>query len=223
MNKDHLTPVDHAVPDHVQNHVSIRSKLDQVITTLNDQNAACDQVSRASTKQPKSQSLKPGTDDFVLISTSVTLERCSSFCRCSCHLNVSTRTPQYVKDVLGHLFLGYMGTLSLGGNACNYPTCHQTARTSLRFSYAFPQWAIARAICITRSWRDLRGLGAAWTIRMPRLVRWGPIWSAIEHGDKIKILQMFKDGSASPFDINGTDGRSLLHVSVIACILEDLA
>jgi ankyrin repeat protein len=200
----------------------VQAKLDQVINSIQD-------LSRASAIQTdldvsksleysesalSNHSIATKNKDFVCINTALVSDRCSNICRCICHKQGQIKTPRALREIVGSLFYSYTGTPMFNRRQCDFPLCQRTRYGTIRLTYLFPWWAIARAICITGLWRDLSGVGASWAIRMPRLVDWGPIWSAIEHGDERSIFELFKERKASPFDIHGGDGRSLLHHAI---------
>lgn len=73
--------------------------------------------------------------------------RCDGCCECRCHSRQWLRTPQLLKNLFGIMFVGYSGLL-IPRPKCSETTCHKPTASSLRITYCFPQWFLAKAIYI---------------------------------------------------------------------------
>ncbi|KAF7510833.1 hypothetical protein GJ744_005933 [Endocarpon pusillum] len=214
-----------AAPDDIQ---LVHRKLDQILTTItNTSHEPSHPISAlvpANTLQGEiSDSQKAndanGTtknlDQYTLsITTSSIKAKCDRFCRCQCHTITSYRTPRWMKSFIGILYFGYSGTPLLNRRPCNYSQCRESGRPTTNFTYHFPRWAVSRVLSLTGRLDDLSGLGASWTIRIPRVIRPNAhIWWQISVGSIIQVQNSFAKGLASPFDVN-PEGDSLLNFAI---------
>lgn len=206
----------------------LHSKLDQILTTItNTSHEPSHPISAlvpANTVQGEiSDSQKAngasGTteklDNYTLsITTSSVKAKCDRFCRCQCHTITSYRTPRWMKSFIGFLYFGYSGTPLLNRRPCNYSQCRLSGRPTTNFTYHFPRWAVSRVLSLTGTLDDLSGLGASWTIRIPRVISDSAnIWWQIDVGSIIQVQNSFTKGLASPFDVDAKGG-SLLNVYI---------
>lgn len=219
------SPEAHRHSDNIQ---SVHSKLDQILITItNTSHEPSHPISAlvpANTLQGDiSDSQKAndanGTteelDQYTLsITTSSVKAKCDRFCRCQCHIITSYRTPRWMKSFIGSLYFGYSGTPILNRRPCNYSQCRQSGRPITNFTYHFPRWAVSRVLSLTGRLDDLSGLGASWTVRIPRVIPSNAnIWWQISYGSVIQVQNSFTKGLASPFDVDA-EGNSLLNVCI---------
>jgi len=159
-------------------------------------------------------------DSFSAIRLQVRRQnRCRGLCNCSCHSHMRMRTPTYLDDVFGVLFLGYSG-LPLLRLSCSANDCKSYASRSLELMYTFPKWVLQRAVylvaAITATSSPMIGL----TIRR-RIEYQGEnnIFQMAVVGNTEGVRELFSRRLASPNDLDILYGESALYVSRVAWIL----
>ena len=154
-------------------------------------------------------------DQYTLsITNSPVNTNCDRLCRCQCHTITSYRTPRWMKSFIEILYFGYFGTPLLNRRPCNNSSCRESGRLTITFTYHFPTWAASRVLSSTGRLDDLSGIGASWTIRIPRVIPPNAhIWWQICSGSTIQVQNSLMEGLASPFDVNA-EGDSLLNVCI---------
>ncbi len=206
----------------------VHTKLDQILTTITNTSHEPSHPITAlvpattlqgeifdSQKANDANGTPEKLDQYTLsITTSSVKAKCDRFCRCQCHTITSCRTPRWMKSFIGTLYFGYSGTPILNRRRCNYSQCRESGRPTTNFTYHFPRWAVSRVLSITGRLDDLSGLGASWTIRIPRVIPSDAnIWCQISLGSISQIQNCLTKGLASPFDVD-TGGDSLLNVCI---------
>ena len=138
---------------------------------------------------------------------------CHGQCYCSCHIRKRARTPASLENLMGNLFVGYTG-MPLSQRICNLPTCqHQQRGFSAQFTYYFPWWFVARALVATISIG--LAMGPEFTLRLPHVVpESSPIFQLARSGNVQGLAYLFNNGLASPYDIAGESGATVLHESI---------
>ncbi|KAF2870086.1 ankyrin repeat-containing domain protein [Massariosphaeria phaeospora] len=89
-----------------------------------------------------------------------------------CHVPYQGSSPRWLRGLIGSMFCTFTGTPVLNYRSCNVPQCgaKQGRPGSLRFQYFFPTWLLPVGIQVSGDWLDLSGLGASWTLKIPRFV-----------------------------------------------------
>jgi hypothetical protein len=151
-------------------------------------------------------------ENAIFVKTSFNTRRCGRFCGCQCHVRTQLCTPRPFSRIFGLLLYNYSGTFLPGSRPCNNPRCQSRGHGASQFTYLFPRWMISRAISIMSNYGDLSGIGASWTVRLPRVIPFGArIWTLVESGDLKGVQEEFAKNHASPFDVE-EHGWTLLHV-----------
>lgn len=137
--------------------------------------------------------------------------RCSEWCSCSCHKPYTMKTPESLHYLLGSLFVGYSGILGRR-RKCDERTCQRQSIPTVRFSYYFPTWFLARVFQITLAMSYDKG--PELVLNCPRVVPDdSPIIFQAVQGNLERIQYLFQKGLASPWDVALSNGRTALHVS----------
>jgi hypothetical protein len=178
--------------------------------------AESESTSRLSDSTPHTLSM-PVKADTVEIRTSCAGSRnrsCNKWCSCVCHKHNYLKLSTPLDYVLGSLFVGYSG-LPISTPACSEHSCLRRAIPSMELSYYFPRWFLARSIFMSLKVVPL--VGPELTLRTPRLIRWTSKEANLFHlamaGNIRGIQSMFSDGTATPFDVTLSSGKSALFVS----------
>ena len=137
--------------------------------------------------------------------------QCRGWCSCSCHLVNYLRTPQSVDLALGSMFVGFSG-FPVRRLRCSEKSCRKQSIPTLKVTYHFPQWLLARAICFSLALTYMNGPQVS--LHMPRVIGSdSKIFSYAIQGDLCGLQALFQDGFASPYDVAASNGRTALHVS----------
>ena len=135
---------------------------------------------------------------------------CDRWCSCACHVRGTFRYPEWMRSVLGSMFVGYTG-MPVFTPPCSETNCKQRSAPSIEVTYRFPSWFLSRVVSLNLRLSPVAGPELC--LRMPRMMDWStPLWQASEVGDISAIQVLFGSGGASPFDVNPY-GQSALHVS----------
>ena len=154
----------------------------------------------------------PSAPPILSIVMSIAQNKCESFCKCQCHTRTTYSTPRWMKALIGSLYFGYTGTPLLSRRPCDYPLCCKSGAPSSEFTYQFPLWTVARVFRVSGRSNDLTGVGASWTIKIPRVIPSSSlVFRQIMHGSVEDLQTTFQNHLASPYDVD-EDGRSLLRV-----------
>ena len=139
-------------------------------------------------------------------------ESCSTFCRCSCHLTQWLESPKSLRSVLGLAFLGYNG-LPTRFHPCNVRSCRRHKRKfSAQFTWYFPPWFVHLALVAFFNMSPASG--PEFLLRVPCVVQpTSLIFEYVQSGNLQGIKNLYTDGLASPYDVCGVQGYTLLHVS----------
>jgi len=137
---------------------------------------------------------------------------CEGWCSCICHTPSYFRTPQSVDFLLGSLFMGYSG-LPVRNRACNERTCRKQSIPTVKVTYHFPHWLLARMIHFVLTLSYMKGPGVS--LSMPRVIPDNaPVLTFAVQGNLDGIKSLFSKGTASPYDVALSNGRTALHVSL---------
>jgi hypothetical protein len=136
---------------------------------------------------------------------------CEGWCSCECHKPSYIRTPDRVDFLLGSLFMGYSG-FPVRKRPCNERTCRKQSIPTVKVTYHFPQWLLARMIHFVLTLSYMRGPGVS--LSMPRVIPDNaPVLTFAVQGNLDGIKSLFSKGVASPYDVALSNGRTALHVS----------
>ena len=140
--------------------------------------------------------------------------RCIDGCVCKCHHLQARRSPRAMEKILGRLFCGYAGLPYLGP-PCDNKSCERNTYPIIRIIYFFPAWLLARAFTMVARLSFRNGLGM--NIRFPQIVEnSSKIFALARHGCIEDMCSLFRQGLASPFDIDGSTGGTALMV--VSCV-----
>jgi hypothetical protein len=135
---------------------------------------------------------------------------CQSPCSCCCHRKKDFNANLVSSQLLGSLFIGYVG-IPLLTPPCNTPLCQRRSAPSLQLRYYFPVWFIARV-----RWIASLRFGLHYPQLSSAIVRTVPLDADLLHaagcGDCESIMALFSLRKASPADVDCAHGRSALHV-----------
>ena len=141
-----------------------------------------------------------------------TSANCTYLCSCKCHRLGGFRTPEILRSIVGSIFIDYSGIPVLNSKCDNTACVNANGQSSLRISYYFPRWFLSRMVSAILSY-NLRDGPELSHLRTPRV---RPVDAAIfvtaREGDVVKMRRLFKERSASPFDVD-VNGYSALFVS----------
>lgn len=99
---------------------------------------------------------------------------CASWCSCRCHFKRSLKSPKFLRDILGSLFLGYSG-LPILAPPCNESSCRRRSSPAVDITYYFPFWFLSKVFSVNLSLISLGGTRVL--LRVPRQVGWeSPLW-----------------------------------------------
>ena len=80
---------------------------------------------------------------------SLSPSQCSADCQCRCHSMCSIQSPNFLRSVIGRLFIGYRASPWLR-QSCSVPECRLQAR-QLSVTYVFPTWIVQQAVYTSAS------------------------------------------------------------------------
>ena len=143
-------------------------------------------------------------------------EMCKSHCTCSCHLQSRLRSPSFLNNVLGSLFIGYVGyTTCL--TKCNSRTCRRHIKIKGCLLYTFPKWFVEMAVFprIELS----KGKGPEMLLRCLCVREYTKTLSfqALAQGHFDQVRSLVIGNEASVLDVSQR-GMSLLAVSIFGPI-----
>ena len=116
---------------------------------------------------------------------------CCSFCTCSCHKQIRLKSPNFLKNILGLVFVGYTSVpLVSTPQTCDLASCRRQGESATTITYVFPLWFVQRTMIV-----KFQGKGPEF-----------------ENNNLEVVKKLLVAGEASILDVN-EDGQSLLHVS----------
>lgn len=137
-------------------------------------------------------------------------KQCSLWCSCACH----SRKIFLMSSPLGTLS-GSVSGLPLLTRRCTEHSCQNPAGSSGSIVYRFPSWFWDRLIAVTMIYLPI--CGPEINVRFPRVVMPSKLYLLAMHGDTKGVKNLFTEGVASPWDVNG-NGSSALYVSRVSCL-----
>ena len=137
---------------------------------------------------------------------------CNPSCNCACHITKAARSPQFLRQVMGILFIECSGHCFWTRRICTLTDCSGSSTFHGSIEYFFPMRTWARALCVTLLLNSYSAIRMALTIR--RIVSPGAeIFRLVNAGDIEGMKRLFKLGLASPID-SYENGTSLLGVRI---------
>jgi hypothetical protein len=159
---------------------------------------------------------------YIKIETKPLSRTCQRRCPCQCHIPVKAATPRWLQGLIGAAFVNLTGTPLLNHQSCNIKNCDDSRHGtgSVRFSYLFPTWLLRTGIVYTASWCDVSGIGGSWSLKMPRIVTGGWLYSkmyvAIERDSTTEVQHLMAMHGIRAYDSFAFGPRhNLLDVSII--------
>lgn len=156
---------------------------------------------------------KESHPSHIRIETSVSpLHSCDRYCLCQCHKVTNLATPNNYTDVIGRLFVGYVGLPLLSPQKCNRISCRQ-GRTQARFriAYLFPVWFALRLIALTITKASTTFM---WTLSFPVVTQTAtPVVIYVSLGDMNKVHSLLASKEGTINTIDAVASKSPLHVS----------
>ena len=141
--------------------------------------------------------------------------RCIDGCVCKCHHLQAKRSPRALEQFFGRLFCGYAGLPCLGP-PCDNKSCDRNNNPIISIIYFFPLWLLARAFTVIAKLSF--SSGPEISIRFPRVVaNYSRIFGLANQGKSEEMWSLFRQGLASPFDVDVSNGYTSL--TVFSCIL----
>ena len=137
---------------------------------------------------------------------------CSKACCCSCHVWRWMRSPMSLKNALGLLILGYSG-LPVSLQQCSVRSCRNRKREFAgHLVWYFPSWFANRVF--QASFRMGTVSGPEFIFRLSHTVPASAACVAYSQASNIRGLKfLYKNGLASPYDVEASTGFTALHVS----------
>ena len=140
------------------------------------------------------------------------LHQCDQYCLCQCHQVTNLATPNACTDIIGRLFIGYIGLPLLSHQKCNRVTCKQgRTQARIRIAYLFPMWFALRLIALTITKASTTFM---WTLSFPIVTQSATplvIYTSLGNMTKVQSLLSSKEGTVNTID--ATASKSPLHVS----------
>ena len=190
---------------------------------LTDQNARLDPLirrpaglRRQQVQPPKSTPrLSKNTTsktEGIAINVSQYALACSKNCVCSCHQQIKAPAPAFVNRVLGQLFVGAAGIPFLSIK-CDSQACKSSRARRVTVEYWFPLGVFWSQIVRLQVGYQAN-LGPQFSLKSLRRV---PDSAQCVHyamqGNIEGLIELFRRGQASPWDVSSTRGYTLSRVS----------
>lgn len=140
---------------------------------------------------------------------------CEGSCSCVCHSRLHFQSPRLLNQVIRALFVGYAG-LPLLSSKCDILTCSNQFSHSLRFSYTFPSWFLAKTVNIVAATAYTGEPAFGLVVR-----------NRVEYNSENSHFQFARDGNiagithllqtrrASPNDVALNGGQTALNASTL--------
>ena len=166
--------------------------------------------SRTSTTTQTNWNRETVPSSAICVTAFTSHNRCTDFCVCKCHQLSTGHSPSGLNKFFGRLFFGYSGLPYLGP-PCDSQFCERNNCPVISIVYFFPLWLLARAFAMTV--RLSLNNGPELNIRFPRIIsNSAKIFSHAVRGEVDDIHLLFRQGLASPYDIDGLNGQTALMV-----------
>ena len=189
----------------VRNQQKLLNAIEFVTTTTTIQSSSPASNPYVNAHQNKQMAVLLRTDMTTGLRSTV----CSRCCTCACHRRRRIRSPRFVDNFWGTLFLGY-SAMPIMAPTCSESTCKRSTAPSISLTYYFPKWLLNRALSVAL----MNTLEPTACLRFPRVIDINEeIFSYTETDREEDIKLLFEQGLASPNDIDDTYGYSVLQVS----------
>lgn len=155
--------------------------------------------------------LRSGHSFLTIEASLFRTQKCNPLCLCRCHVTSIINTPTSISRIIGSMFIGYFGPPILPSRTCTETTCLRQSSILIKINYYFPRWFAARMISFCSFWSSLDDYRMS--VKTPRLRHWSDeIFMLVIKGNLSRVQTLFTNSMASPFDVDITDGASLLYV-----------
>ena len=135
---------------------------------------------------------------------------CTPQCNCTCHNVHASKSPNFLHNVIGTLFIGYSGYPIQAFQSC-LPNCSSSSTFRTCVHYLFPSWLLVKTLTVTLTSLYLKEISISLTIR-PVIPNSAEIFRLLRSDDVDSIKRLLVARLASPND-SAADGQTLLHVS----------
>ena len=195
-----------------------KAQADQVQKSQSTQAGPLDRAPPMDRRRPSpevtasSLPLRPARFEGVCVRLQQYASICRPGCHCVCHVSRTSATPALVDRVLGRLFIGYAG-LPLISAKCDVEECEKSQVPHVSLEYWFPLgffWSH-----IIRLQMDYQGnIGPQLSLTtLRRIPDSAQCVNFALNGNINGLKDLFARGLASPRDVSGTRGYSILRVS----------
>ena len=144
--------------------------------------------------------------------------QCGRFCICRCHRVTSLATPTSLGNILGRLFIGYVGLPLLSYRTCNRITCRRgRSQMRIRVAFLFPLWFALRLIAVTITKASTTFM---WTLSFPAVTQTSCSMLVLTSLGSIEEVQKLLATNAAVLNaVDITASKSPLHVSAVIELL----
>ncbi|KAL9613335.1 MAG: hypothetical protein Q9167_002096 [Letrouitia subvulpina] len=144
---------------------------------------------------------------------SLPLNHCDRPCVCQCHRFTNLATPNALNQVVGRLFIGYVGLPLLSSNKCNRTACRRRrTQMEIRIAYLFPIWFVLRFIALTITKASTTFM---WKLSVPVVTQTtAPMMVFTSLGDTGKIQALLGSDDGCLNAIDSVANKSALHVAL---------
>ena len=144
--------------------------------------------------------------------TSVPVNQCDHLCVCQCHRFTNLVSPNALSQVIGKLFIGYVGLPLLNSRKCNRVSCRRKRnRMEIRVCYLFPVWFVLRFIALTITKASTTFM---WKLSVPVVTETtAPMLVFTSLGDTRKIQALLGSDDGILNAVDAVANKSALHVS----------
>lgn len=143
----------------------------------------------------------------------VSLIACPEPCHCQCHTSGRIESPNWLRPILGSLFVGYRNTPRLQ-SPCDNSHCTLRAKQAT-LVYTFPAWFVHSIIHATFRSSKIKGPELIIRVMNVRDEKSWEAWNFFAYGrhDSIEseLQRQLYDGETSVHDVT-SNGQTLLHV-----------
>ncbi|KAI9795610.1 MAG: hypothetical protein M1833_006931 [Piccolia ochrophora] len=167
----------------------------------------------------ESCALIPGAqrEDLTISTAPPSMRRkpsCGVECDCACHRGRRMRTPRILQNIIGNLFVGYVGLPYLSPK-CNSFSCQKRSAPILTARYQFPFWFIAKVLFASFAPNVAGDPRFGLTVRnRVQPVIGKNIFEMARWGDTEGVKEMLDKGLAGVDDIRNLDGCSAIALAI---------
>ena len=157
-------------------------------------------------------------DSHIEVETTSSMP-CRANCKCQCHRYTRLSSPAILSGILGRLFLNYHTILSCNLLPCNSAACANNEARTIRLTYLFPTWLLARMVSIQFHLDSWREHGASIHLNVPHVLDEShDVWAAIRCNNITRLQHLITQKKISPMDVDKL-GQSLLLVCRVPCLV----